>query len=303
MILEENKGTSDIYGSSDAPYMNSLMTTYAYASNYVDVVDPSEPNYIWLEAGDYDLRDSCGNCEFGTSSPTSQGLCTDEPPTCANSACSPSSGNTACTGQHLSALLDAAGVSWMAYAEGITQNSGLCPTDDDGSTNFAVRHVPFVFFQDVSGNPPDSSNSYCQAHVVDFSNFGADLANGPAQYVFITPNLIDDMHDGTVSDGDSWLQSTPAIQSLITYVTAPANHAVLLIVWDEQGSAGALQPMILVAPTSTLANPGQANGTMLTHSSTLKSVQEIFGVTPLLRHAGDASTADYASFFAPGYFP
>jgi hypothetical protein len=279
------------------------MGKYAYASDYEDVVDPSEPNYIWLEAGSYDVTDSCGNCEFGTSSPTTQGTCTDQFPTCANSACVPASSNTSCTEQHVVDLVENAGLSWKAYAEGIT--SGQCPIADDNNTNFAVRHVPFVFFQDVSGEKPSSTAARCIAHVVPFTDLAADLSSGPANYVFITPNLIDDMHNGTIADGDNWLKNTAGIQSLIGYVTEESNHAALFIVWDEEGSAGAknLQPMILVAPVATLAHPGQGNPTTLSHSSTVKSVEEIFRVTPLLRHAGDTGINDYATFFKAGYFP
>ncbi len=318
--MEENKGTTDVYGSSSAPYINSLMGTYAYASSYSTVVDPSEPNYVWFEAGDYNLTDSCGNCEFGTELPIPQGSCTDDPPTCANSSCSPTSSNTSCTKEHLTDYLDDAGVTWKAYAEGITSGgSGLCPINaDEGAPNyFASRHVPFVFFQDVSGNPPDATNAFCEQHIVDFSNLATDLASGNlASYVFITPNLIDDMHTdcsscsgtpGEVGSGDNWLKNTAAIQSLITYVTTASNHAILIIDWDEDAILFD-QPMLMIAPVATLANPGAANATAFTHSSDLKSFQEIFQVDPAhgypyLRHAGDSTTTDFASFFNAGYFP
>jgi Phosphoesterase family len=44
-------------------------------------------------------------------------------------------------------------------------------------------------------------------------HLATDLAGGtlPA-FSFITPNLIDDMHDGTIADGDTWLaHHLPAI--------------------------------------------------------------------------------------------
>jgi hypothetical protein len=318
--MEENKYTTDIYGSSSAPYINSLMGTYAYASNYTTVADPSEPNYIWFEAGDYDLTDACGNCEFGSELPTFQGVCTDDPPTCANASCSPASSNSSCTAAHLTAYLDDAGVSWKGYAEGITAGgSGLCPINaDEGAPNyFAARHVPFVFFQDISGNPPDATNAFCEQHIVNFTSLATDLSSGTlASYVFITPNLVDDMHTdcstcsgtpGEVSSGDDWLKNTAAIQSLITYVTTASNHSILIIDWDE-GAYGLDQPMLMIAPVSTLASPGVANATAFTHSSDLKSLQEIFQVDPahgyaLLRHAGDSTTTDFASFFKAGDFP
>ncbi len=42
MIVEENESSSSVYGSASAPYLNNtLMKSYAYASKYDPVVDPS----------------------------------------------------------------------------------------------------------------------------------------------------------------------------------------------------------------------------------------------------------------------
>ncbi len=266
------------------------------------------------------MDDSCGNCVFGTSS--NSGICKDSPPTCANSGCAPKTSNSACSHVHLTQLLDHAGIPWKAYAEGVTAGgSGLCPIANDSANNYAAKHVPFVFFQDVSGNPPSKSASYCEQHVVDYSQFKGDLAAGNgARYGFITPNRCDDGHDSCpptndkIAQIDGWLKNDPGVQALITYVTAPANHAILLILWDE-GSAPNPQPMLLVAPPATLANAGKANGTVLSHSANLKSLQEIFQLDPghvdpttsapypWLRHAGDSGLNDYSSFFQSGQFP
>ena len=54
LILMENHNWSDIKGSASAPYINSLLAKGAHAEKYYDnpnSVHPSEPNYIWLEAG------------------------------------------------------------------------------------------------------------------------------------------------------------------------------------------------------------------------------------------------------------
>ena len=53
VIPMENEPSSAIYGSSDAPYINSLMASAAYATNFQDELPslPSEPHYVWMEAG------------------------------------------------------------------------------------------------------------------------------------------------------------------------------------------------------------------------------------------------------------
>ncbi|HTR91371.1 MAG TPA: alkaline phosphatase family protein [Trebonia sp.] len=55
--------------------------------------------------------------------------------------------------------------------------------------------------------------SGCASRDVPCRQLAADLAAGalPA-FSFITPNLIDDMHDGTIAQGDTWLaRHLPAI--------------------------------------------------------------------------------------------
>src|SRR3954470_13337995 len=55
VILMENHNWSSIIGSASAPYINNtLLTMGAHAEQYYNPpkIHPSEPNYIWLEAGD-----------------------------------------------------------------------------------------------------------------------------------------------------------------------------------------------------------------------------------------------------------
>src|SRR5439155_2413439 len=54
VIPMENEPSSMIYGNTtDAPYINSLLPTAASASKFGDELPslPSEPHYIWMEAG------------------------------------------------------------------------------------------------------------------------------------------------------------------------------------------------------------------------------------------------------------
>ena len=58
-IAMENKSQSDIVGNPDAPYINSLIKQNALAAGYHDAFEhPSEPNYIWMAAGEnFDVLD------------------------------------------------------------------------------------------------------------------------------------------------------------------------------------------------------------------------------------------------------
>ena len=92
-----------IFGNSAAPYINSLVTPgnanavqTSYATRYYNAgigVHPSEPNYVWAEAG------------------TDFGVHTDNDP-------SAGSGNIF-TSPHLAGQLNAAGVAWRNYQEDV----------------------------------------------------------------------------------------------------------------------------------------------------------------------------------------
>ncbi|WP_328350328.1 alkaline phosphatase family protein [Mycobacterium sp. NBC_00419] len=60
MVYMENHGVGDIVGSPNAPYINSLINAYGYATNYYALTHPSDPNY-WpiLGGSNYDLNYNC----------------------------------------------------------------------------------------------------------------------------------------------------------------------------------------------------------------------------------------------------
>ena len=146
---------------------------------------------------------------------------------------------------------------------------------------YAVKHNPFVYFDDVTdgGNP---ASAHCIAHVRPYSQFESDLQqNQVARYNFITPNLCHDMHDCSVATGDAWLSiEVPKILGSAAY-----QHGVLFITFDESETGDG--PIALMA-LSPFAKPGYSNSLSYTHSSALRTLQDIFGVRPLL---GDAVNA------------
>ena len=110
-----------------------------------------------------------------------------------------------------------------------------------------------------------------------------------AAYNFITPNLCDDMHDscGPVSNkikqGDNWLSTEiPKIMSSRAYT----DNGVIFIVWDEGSRSG---PIGLICLSPLAKGNGYASNINYTHSSLLRTVQEIFHVTTLIGDAANAS--------------
>jgi len=257
LILMENQNWSFIKGNPGAWYINhSLLPMASYAEQYYNPpgLHPSEPNYLWLEAG------------------TAFGIHDDFDPV----------RNHQKTANHLTAQLEAAGISWRAYAEGISGKD--CPLVSFGV--YAAKHNPFVFFDDVTENNLRSSRN-CIEHIRPY----AELENGTvARYNFITPDECHDMHSvagcksgSRIANGDAWLsEQIPKILASSAY----QNGGVLIITWDEAIVGDGPIGMIVLSPDAK--GNGYHNDIHYTHSSTLRTLQELFGVQPLL---GDAANA------------
>jgi hypothetical protein len=255
IIMENHNWTgagrlNSIQGNAASPYINyTLIPMASHANNYWNPphLHPSLPNYIWLEAG------------------SNLGLTGADVSPLAH----PQS-----THEHLTYLLEKAGVPWKAYAE-----------NADGRSCSVTRwHTPFDFFDDVTDNMnPRSAN--CIAHIRPFSEMKSDLENGRvAGYNFIQPSLCDDMHnscgEGQIVGGDEWLAlNVPTILRSTAYRSGGA----LFIVWDEASIGDGPVPMIVLSPFAK--GNGYSNNIHYTHGSTLRTIQEIFGVGPLLRDA------------------
>ena len=266
LILMENHNWSDIMGSSSAPNINALLTDpqASWCTNYHDNPanqHPSEPNYIWLEAGTNALSDHT--------------FSTDSDPSKANSSAAP----------HLGSQLAAKGVSFKDYAEDI--DGTTCPIVSSG--NYAAKHVPFVFFQDIVGNPPSATNTTCMQHVVPYTQLATDLTAGTvAKYNFISPNLCDDMHNacaGTeIGNGDTWLK--PQID-MIRASSAYKNNGAIFITWDESEAPTVGGPIGMIVLSPLAKGKGYQSAVKYYHSSMVRTVEDVFGLTPLLNDAAN----------------
>ena len=122
VIVLENNNWASFRGSASAPFLNSvLLPAASYCEQYYNPtgLHPSEPNYLWLEAA------------------TNFGIFNNSDPVI----------NHLNTTNHLTALLNRAGISWKSYQEDIDGN-----TVPLTATNlYAPKHNPMVFFDDVTG--------------------------------------------------------------------------------------------------------------------------------------------------------
>jgi hypothetical protein len=144
--------------------------------------------------------------------------------------------------------------------------------------------------------------SGCSTLDVPYTQLGTDLSSGnlPA-FSFVTPNLIDDMHDGTVADGDTWLSNNlPVIFNSSEY---QSGNTAVFVTWDE-GEGGSSNDCAtnttdigchvasLVISPSTVA--GTTSPALFNHYSLLRTAEDLLRL-PALGLAG--SNQSMASAF------
>jgi hypothetical protein len=315
-----------VFGNPAAPYINSLVTPgnpnaaqTSYASNYRNSgigIHPSEPNYIWAEAG------------------SNLGVLNDNDPY-------GSGGTNQTTNQSLSNYLQNSGTSWRSYQEDTDVNlssnqalpksqytvplssfsgtftSGTNQYNGSNQYNYAAKHDPQVIFGSTNGgNNSTPSNPEAQNYA-PLQQLSTDLSNSTvARYNWITPDQYNDMHtaltggfmyhgvqytgdQAEIAQGDNFLrQIIPMIEASQAY----QNNGAIVVWWDEtEGGDDASRTLgeIIISPDAK--GNAYTNNILYTHSSDLLTMQEIYGVGPCLLDACNAT--DLSDLFKAGSIP
>jgi len=338
-----------IFQNPNAPFINSLVNgtnvasrQVAYAANYHNAlataggnnphIHPSEPNYIWSEAG------------FNFN------IFNDADPFAPIGGPTQNSVNNLDNQVHLVGLLTQAGRTWLSYQEDTDvnlQNNVVLPRNQftvpltsfsgnfasgvnqfNGSTqfNYAAKHNPQVFFTDSNGgNDPTPANPLSRNYA-PLQQLFTDLANNTvANYNWISPNQFNDQHTalkggflGLTGDAANIRQGDNFLSIVVPQIMASRayrDRGAIIIWWDESEQDGVandnpddLTHTIGEIVISPLAHPNLnglpfASQVFLTHSSDLRTMQKIFHVTKPL-FLGDAEHAnDLSSLFAEGAIP
>jgi len=259
VIVMENEGYGDIIGSPQAPFITGLAHRYALAREMFAITHPSLPNYLALTGGS----------TFGVTSD--------------------------CTGcsvhaKGLADQLQRGGISWKAYMQGLPAPCFMGPS----SGEYAKKHDPFLYYTAIA-----DSRSSCD-HVVPLSELAADeRAKTLPRFVWITPNLCNDMHDCGVAAGDRFLSKL--VPRLLRSL---GRHGLIFLTWDEgTDDSGCCQLASGGHIVTIVAGPGARRGarldTPVDHYSVLQAIEDLLRL-PRLRGAACACTRSLRPLLA-GY--
>ena len=198
VVLENEEYDSSFGDQSPAQYLKDLRKQGAALPNYYGTSHYSLGNYLALISGQAPSVAINMDCEvfedFVASGTTANGQAIGK------GCVYPASVRT------LANQLDDAGFRWKGYMEDMGNNpqreSPTCGHPPIGAPDntqeaepgdqYAARHNPFMYFHGIIHTPD------CARNVVSMAGLAADLRTieTTPNYVFITPNLCHDGHDG-----------------------------------------------------------------------------------------------------------
>lgn len=236
ILILENHSYSQLAGNTAAPYINSLLSGdhTAKFTQSYGLTHPSQPNYIMFFSG------------------ASQNVFDNKVPP-----------GIPFTTPNLGASLLQAGFTFTGYSEDLP-SAGFT---GESSGRYVRRHNPWVNWQGAAVNGiPASANQ-------PFSNFPSNFYLLPSVSIVI-PNLDHDIHDGSIADGDTWIQN-----NLGSYIEWSKTHnSLFILTFDEDDFTTSNQ--ILSFFTGENVRPGSYSQ-RITHYNVLRTVEDLYGLSPI----------------------
>jgi hypothetical protein len=261
--IDENHARSQVIGP--APYLTALANANAQSATYYAITHPSINNYLGLFSGQTypGITDGCivgvGTCH------TSAANLADE--------------------------IVASGRTAKGYMESMPLP---CFALHDAGP-YTERHNPFPYFDQIRNDPARCTS------VVPYSQLAADLgsASTTPNFAWITPNLQNDMHDGSVAQGDAW-----AAAEFPTIFNSPAwktQRSLLIFTLDEDDGSAHNNVAFFVVSSDGSTRTNYTSTVHATHYSALRTIEAAWGLGQMTGH--DAAAAPMSDLFVGGPSP
>ena len=263
VVYMENEDYGNIIGNtSQAPYINGLLSSGTSLSQSYATTHPSDPNYMALAAGGlYGLYDN------------SISTTTINAPNVGNS-------------------VENAGKTWKAYVDGA---NGNCDYTQHGY--YYPDDVPFTYFQQFKSDT--GPTSYCAAHDQPLTQMFTDLgsASTTPNFAWFEADDCNDMESCGIAAGDTWLKNT--LPHIFNSPAWTSQRSLLILTWDE-GAVKSFGPgypnqvpTILLGSQNTV-KAGYSSAQRTNQYGLLRTVDKALGLTPLTNNDAYAATVNDA---------
>jgi acid phosphatase len=301
VVILENHSYGQVMGSGDAPFIHQLAAEGANFANDPDLdpvaarsgshaVDhPSQPNYLDLYSGS-----TQGTTQDGYPGSSSEPFSTPPPFTTPN----------------LGAALFQAGFTFATYSEGLPAVGSDATSSPD---NYARKHNPAVNWQNDVDPTPEQLPSTANQPFTTFQSIAASPGgfNNLPTVSFVVPNQDNDMHDGTIAQGDTWLRDN--LGAYYAYASDPIHNSLLIVTTDEDGDdtasnqittifAGSLvvpgtyyeTDLNLMNPDASRTSPGivTLTGTAMNHWNVLSTLEDMYRLPHIAASIGRPAVTD-----------
>ncbi|KAF8228080.1 hypothetical protein L208DRAFT_1404505 [Tricholoma matsutake] len=263
---------TDFETAYNNPVFASLAKEGILLDQYYAMTHPSEPNYAAVVGGDF----------FGMADDNLYAI--------------PSNISTVVD------LLDAKKISWASYQENMPTDgftgfnytsTNYLNTSAPPYTFYVRKHNPLVLYDSVANVPERASL------LRNFNDFAADIiASAIPQWVFVTPNLVNDGHDTNILFMASWLNYwlIPLLKD-----TRFNDDKTLIILTFDENKTGTINNRIwaLLLGGAVPSNlHGTTDSTYYTHYSSLSTVQANWELDSLGRGDTNKTLSNVYSFIA-----
>ena len=256
LVVLENHGSAQVIGNPSMPYLNSLASQHALATNYFADTHPSIGNYFMLTTGAIQTNDD------GFTGTVSS--------------------------DNIPRAFTAAGKTWKAYMESLP-SAGYTGGD---VYPYLKHHDPFVYMTDVLSSGTETGDvvpftqlaSDASAGTLPNFAFIAPNAEDDAHDCPGGGSLCTD--DQKLVAADSWLKN-----NIDPLITSPAlANSVFIITFDEAfdldiRNGGGQVPLVMVG---SHVKTSFKSTTFFQHESTLRVILDLLQVTD---HPGNSATA------------
>ena len=179
----------------------------------------------------------------------------------------------------------------LAHAELYSYSSvNYLNTSAPPYTFWVRKHDPLIIYDSIA------ENATRRANIRNFNDFAVDVnASALPQWMFVTPNMVDDGHDSTIDFAGGWVDFWLA--PLLNDTNFNDNRTLILLTFDETETYTVnnhIYALLLGGAISEDAR-GTVDSTYYTHYSSLSTVEANWGLGSL----GRGDTNKYVSFPQP----
>jgi hypothetical protein len=296
LIIDENTSFGTVYPSG-MPWLVSQGKKYGYANNYDSDHSGSLLDYLYLASGSCESNYSCSGAPACSLPSGSHNFYCNGNDCFKQNSCEATVTKDPITDSNIFQLLDNQGISWRVYAQNYLNAGGNVNVPDFTSanqppfTNYYARHNAAVWYEEILSN-----NFGAQGNIVDFEQFGIDVANGTLpRFAIIVPDGCWDLHDScsNLIDADNFLNTN--LTPMLSLSDFQAGGSGLVIVTFDNGVdddagqiyTGLMGPNVKAAHVSNIAYK---------HENALRTMLDSLGIQSY--PGWSATAADMSDFFS-----